>query len=198
MDTIANKQMTDEVIFEQYKQGDTRAIEVIIDRYKKPIYSFLLCKCRNRAEADDVFQDVFYKIIDNPHGFRSAISFKAWLFTLARNTYVDHLRKKIRKSNHVPIDEPKNEGPALNETLPDDGPTLEEWVGGQKISEVVDSLMGTLPEEQKESFYLRIRMEMQYEEIAQMMDCSVNTVKSRVRYALETIKDLLVKRGVRL
>ena len=196
MNKLVDHNLTDEALFEQYKGGKIEAINAIIDRYKKPIYSFLLCKTKNKSEADDIFQDVFFKIIEKPQGFKESVSFKAWFFTLARNTYVDHLRKKIRAKPHVPLEMPDDEKKSLADTLPDDGPSLEQWVGGQKISEVVDALMGELSEEQRESFYLRVRQELTYDEIAKMMDCSVNTIKSRVRYALETIRSLLIKKGV--
>ncbi|MBX7148516.1 sigma-70 family RNA polymerase sigma factor [bacterium] len=195
--TVNLENLTDETLFNRYKMsGDMNAFNTILRRYQSPLFSFLVSRTKNKSEADDIFQEVFIKVVDKRHLFTTDVSFKAWLYTIARNTFIDAYRKKTRHKGLVPLDEKPDDGRALSESLGDNDFGLDEKVSGSNLDEILTHILQELPEEQRETFVLRVKSEMTFEEIGEAMDCSVNTVKSRMRYALEELRKIFNKRGI--
>ncbi len=143
---------------------------------------------KSQAHAEDIFQETFFKVVERREQFRSDVSFKAWLFTIARTTTIDALRKKKRTPEDLD-DEGQIEGISVETNA------HENVVEGELGSLLTEALK-KLPPEQRETFVLRVKSELTFEEIGEVMVCSTNTVKSRMRYAMDTLGDYFRKKGL--
>lgn len=185
--------MTDETLFNRFKGGDQRAFEVLLARYQGRLFSMIYKSVNNRAAAEDMFQDVFFKIIERRDQFRDAVSFKAWAYTICRNTCIDGSRKRKRtpKEDSIFVDEEK----PLEIRLESRGISQYDATSGAEHEKFVADALKGVPGEQRETFYYKVRGELTFEEIGAVMQCSVNTAKSRMRYVLGHLREVLTKRG---
>lgn len=189
--------LTEEVLFNRYTGGDVKAFDELLKRTKGLVYSLILRYVRAHSEADEIFQDIFLKVCKNKELFRQAISFKSWLVTITKNTCIDYTRRQKRSLKTETLDgdtrEDKRqlaESVASEELRPDE--TLSIQMENVELTELLDKL----PIEQRETFYLKVVMELTFEEIGQAMQCSTNTAKSRYRYALTTLRGLVKRKRV--
>lgn len=188
------KELSSEILFAQYQKGDVDSFDVLLDRHKRLIYSLILRYVKQKSVVDELFQDTFAKVCKNKDQFREAVSFKSWLATICRNTCIDYLRKQNRSLKTQSLDDRYDEdSQSLAEKVPDDGLTPDEVLRIDMEDKRLKALLDELPEDQKATFYMKIVMELTFEEIGQSMDCSANTAKSRYRYAVSTLQ-ALVKR----
>jgi len=186
--------LTDEILFNRYGAGDTRAFDEILNRNKGLVYSLILRFVKAQCEADEIFQDVFLKVCRNKDQFREAVSFKSWLATITRNTCIDYTRKAKRTLRTESLDYEDDDRRSLSEVVPSEEATPFDELITQIENENLAELLDELPQRQKETFYLKVVMEMTFEEIGTSMACSTNTAKSRYRYALESLRGLVRRR----
>lgn len=188
------KELSSEVLFGRYAKGDILAFDALLARHQKLIFSLIMRYVRNPAHADEIFQEVFYKICKNKDQFRESVSFKSWLATIAKNTSIDFLRRQKKELGVLPLDDQRleAEGRPLSDRLSneDDLSPLETVIHRFEDTEL-NTLLDELPVEQKETFVLKVVMDMTFEEIAVSMKISVNTAKSRHRYALKALRGLV-------
>lgn len=171
-----------------FQAGDAGAFEALFDRYKAPIYVFLVRQCGNSEIAADLTQDVFAKLLRRADTFRHQSKFSTWIYTIARNTAMDHARKSKHR-NHASLDaQTGDDGPALVERVPGDHPTPERGTTAGELQIALAKAIEKLPEDQREVFILREYQGMPFAEIAEVVDAKVGTVKSRMRYALEALR----------
>lgn len=188
--------LTDEVLFNRYCGGDATAFDELLRRNKSLLYSLILRYAQSTPVADEIFQEVFLKVFKNKDLFREAVSFKAWLVTICKNTCIDYTRRlgrqiKTQSLGGIPGAEDSH---PLEERIAGDDPTPVDYVALKLEDKELAELLDKLPEEQKETFYLKVIMELTFEEIGQSMACSTNTAKSRFRYALETLRGLVKRK----
>lgn len=190
------KTLTEEILFKRYCEGDIEAFDVLLERLKGLAYSMILRYVKNDSLADEVFQEVFFKICKNKDQFREAVSFKSWLVTICRNTCIDLARKQGRelKTNSLDALGSGEDERSLAEKLASDAPTPLDDASLKVENEELAELLENLPAEQRETFYQKVVMEMTFEEIGQAMACSTNTAKSRYRYALVTLRSLVKRK----
>lgn len=174
---------TDDDLMLAYAGGDVSAFEVLYDRYRKPLFRYLLYATGDRAETDELFQDVWARIIDARGRFRRGAGFKRYAFRIARNRLVDHWRSLGRRPESVPEE---TAGLAGNER---DGPEAE-TERGQLRDELMRALM-QLPREQREAFLLQQEAGLTLAEIAARDGIGRETVKSRLRYAVNRLRAVL-------
>lgn len=186
---------TDEMLMVRYQRGDREAFSELVRRYKRPIYNFVLRQVRQVNTAEDVTQDVFLRVVVNAAEFKHEARFSTWLYTIARNLCVDHLRKLTHR-RHPSLDQPASpDGDArpLVESIADTHPraSVERTaVSGEVATRIVQAVEG-LPEEQREVFLLREVANLPFKEIANITGVGENTVKSRMRYALDRLQEAL-------
>lgn len=185
-------ELTEELLFQRYCQGDIKAFDTLLARLKGLVYSMILRYHKDEALADEIFQEVFLKVCRYKDQFREAISFKSWLVTICRNTCIDYSRRFKRSGVTVPLDFAGDgtERP-LAEILPGDGLSPLEEVSFKLEDEDLKLLLEELPSAQRETFYMKIAADLTFEEIGRAMNCSTNTAKSRYRYALATLRGLV-------
>jgi len=159
----------------QYLDGDEKSLEILIKRYLKPIFSFVYKYIGNNQEAEDITQDVFVKVWRNLKKFDKNKKFKTWIFSIAKNTSIDWLKKK----RAIPMVE-------LPELLKDERNTIkDDLINGFEI------MIKNLSPQHREVLTLYYDNDFNFREIAENLGQSLNTVKSRHRRAILQLKKLL-------
>ena len=97
---------SDELLLAAYRKGDSGAFEVLLGRYRTPIFNFLLRSARDRGRAEELYQDVWMRVIERCGEFRGDAKFSTWLYTIARNLCIDHQRK-MKFRGHASLDAPQ-------------------------------------------------------------------------------------------
>lgn len=191
-----SQERTDEELLAAYQQGDTGAFELLLRRHRAPLFTFLLRMLGDKERAEDLAQETFLRIVKSAQEWERRARFQTWLYTIARNLCVDAGRRdRFRRTG------------SLDQTGPDDEPPLVETVPGREIDPargaesarlrpVLQEALMSLPAEQREVFVLREQAGLPFKEIAQAVGVNENTVKSRMRYALEGLRKALLAAGV--
>lgn len=189
---------TDERLLSAFLSGDTQAFEVLVLRYRSPLYNLLLRSVRDPQTASDLLQEVFLRVIKRADKFHGSAKFSTWIFTIARNLTIDHARRmqhRRHRSLDVPLGAKEGEAPSANGTLVDRvvGTEVvgERAVDSQEIQRRVAAAVELLPTEQREVFLMRQLQGLAFQDIADVVGVPVNTVKSRMRYALERLQAAL-------
>jgi RNA polymerase sigma-70 factor (ECF subfamily) len=195
MAPTVREEVTDEVLMMRFQGGDRSAFAALVRRHKTPLYNFIVRQVRVGQVAEDLVQDVFVRIVQNAADFKHEARFSTWSYAIARNLCIDHLRKmSLRK--HPSLDQPSKpdeDGPTLGERMADPTPGAQVErvaIGGEMQVRIVRAVE-QLPEEQREVFLLREVGHVPFKDIAEMTGVSENTVKSRMRYALERLQNAL-------
>jgi RNA polymerase sigma-70 factor (ECF subfamily) len=184
--------LTDEELVARYADGDLRAFEVLYQRHRKPIYNFILRSVHAPEKAEEIMQEVFLRLVQNATGYVRDAKFTTWLYTIARNLCIDNYRRhKNRHTVSLQQSIGKNSDDGTLEQVIEDTKAVgasEGRVFQGQIQEALQSSIEQLSEEQKEVFLLRESAHLSYKEIADIVKVSENTVKSRMRYALEHLR----------
>jgi RNA polymerase sigma-70 factor (ECF subfamily) len=184
---------SDEALMLRYRDGDVRAFEVLVKRHRKPLYNFILRFVRDAAQTEDVLQETFLRVIKGAEAYERQAKFTTWLYTIARNLCVDASRRgKHRKAQS--LDAPANgeeDGSPLIDLVADGKDGVDRQAIGRELQARIKQAIEALPEEQREIFLLREMADLQFNEIAKVVGCPENTVKSRMRYALEKLREAL-------
>jgi len=176
------KNFADEKLIDNYLQGDEKALEVLIRRYLKPIYSFCFRFVGNNQEAEDITQEVFLKVWRNLKKFKKEKNFKGWLFTIAKNTCFDFLRKK-KKISTLSLEK--------YFYLVDLSLLPNEISEKESLKEKIQEAIEKLSSKTREILNLYYNQGLTFREIAQTLNEPINTVKSRHRRAIEILRNRL-------
>jgi len=193
MAAISREEASDEVLMMRFQSGDRAAFAALVRRHKTAIYNFILRQIRTPAAAEDLAQDVFVKIVQNAADFKHEARFTTWAYTVARNVCIDHLRKMSLR-RHPSLDHSDSgEGPTLGERTADSRPgaSVDRSAIGAELAVRITKAVEDLPAEQREVFLLREIGHVPFKDIAEMTNVPENTVKSRMRYALERLQEAL-------
>jgi len=184
-------ELTDAKLVVDYLAGDEGAMNILVGRYLKPIYSFAYRLTGNAEEAEDIAQEAFVKVWKNLKKYKPEQSFGAWLYGITRNTAIDWMRKK----KHVPFSEfERIDGSnALFDTLADAGPTPDETAITSEEGASVAVAARTLTPDQQTVISLHYGQGFTFAEIGRLLSKSLNTVKSQNLRALVALRRLLNK-----
>ena len=166
-----------------YRQGDTGAFETLYARHKGPLYRFVLRAVRERGLAEELFQEIWMRVIEARGRYEARARFTTWLYTIAHNRLVDHWRRKGLQS--VSLDDAVDDPPGSPGFEPER--ILE---GKQGLARFMRALEG-LPPAQREAFLLHEEAGMSVAEIARATGANEEAAKSRLRYALSKLKEAL-------
>ena len=186
---------TDESLMARYQKGDVRAFEALLARHRKPVYNFIYRFVGERAQAEDLLQETFLRVIKGADAYQREAKFTTWLYTIARNQCVD-LSRRMKLRRMASLDQACDtgdgrEGATLLDVVADGGAAPDRQTSDSELQGRLKSAIGELSEEQREVFLMREFLSMQFKEIAEVTGVPENTVKSRMRYALEKLRDLL-------
>jgi RNA polymerase sigma-70 factor (ECF subfamily) len=177
----------------RYRDGDVRAFELLVTRHRKPLFNFILRFVRDTAAAEDVTQETFLRLVKGADAYERQAKFTTWLYTIARNLCVDASRRgKHRKAASLDAPIGDEDGSAsLLDLVPDGGAAVDRQAQSKELRLRLQQAIEALPDEQREIFLLREVADLQFNEIANVIGCPENTVKSRMRYALEKLREAL-------
>ncbi|OAV74918.1 RNA polymerase sigma factor sigM [Bacteroidales bacterium Barb7] len=176
------KSMTDEELVVLYAEGDNAAFDVLLNRHKSSIHSYIYYIVRNRDITEDIFQETFVKVIVTIKQGRYTENgkFKAWITRIAHNLIIDHFRQE-RSENTISNDEVEVD--LFNNMKLCDGTIEDDLVRTQVLSDV-KKLVQLLPESQREVLEMRYYRDLSFKEIADITGVSINTALGRMRYAI--------------
>ncbi len=182
---------TDSKLVTLYQNGDETALETLINRHQKDIFSYIFYKVLNKDLANDIFQDTFIKIIVTlkKGNYNEEGKFILWAKRIAHNLVIDHYRLKAKNRN---ISETTyvNEDFSILDLIQEPSENIEEALITHQINSDLEKLLVHLPEKQQEVIKLRFFDGMSFKEIADHTDCSINTTLGRVRYALINLRKI--------
>ena len=188
----------DEKLMLAFKAGDVRAFETLVHRHRQAIFNFLLRLCGQRQRAEDLLQETWLKVVRSAPSYEHKAKFTTWVYTIARNLCMDSIRKEsYRKADS--LDAAVGEGDderALSETVPSSDASPDRSAHNTAVRPMIEKALKGLPAEQREVFILREYHGIAFKEIAEVTGVPENTVKSRMRYALEGLRRTLGALGV--
>ena len=182
----------DEAQMLAYAAGDAAAFDALYARHRGGVYRYLLRHCGNAATADELFQDVWMNVIRVRASYEPTARFTTWLYRIAHNRVVDHWRERGR-ADLVAIDnDDDDDAPGLLDALPAsrvDEPEVR--ADSNERSARILAAVERLPAAQREAFLLHQEGELQLAEIAEITGAGIETVKSRLRYAMGKLRSEL-------
>jgi RNA polymerase sigma-70 factor (ECF subfamily) len=188
--------MTDNELVSQFVNGDVGCMEILINRHKNRIYSYILMMVKQPPLAEDVFQDTFIKVINNlnQRKYIENGKFASWVMRIAHNLIIDYFRKQ---KNFQEVSNDAIEYDLLNSSKYSDDTVEDKMVYSQVLSQVAE-LVKYLPESQREVIRLRHFMGLSYKEIAEETGVSINTALGRMRYAILNMRDMVEENKIQL
>jgi len=182
--------LTNEQLVEEYLNGDSQALEFLIQRNLNDVYNFSFNYVKNEAEADDLTQEIFVKVWKNIKKFNSQYKFRTWLFTIAKNTCLDFLKKNKRTVNFSELDNDETDF-NFSESLADKSPSILKVLQNQGDFEALNLALESLPKSYQATLDLRYDQGLKFREIAELLGVSMETIKTRNRRGIEMLKKKL-------
>jgi len=175
--------MEDQDLVAAFIKGEDEAFEGLMAKYQRPLFYLVRAMVRDTEEAKDITQDAFIKAFNNLHRLKKRDQFKSWLFKIAVNRVRDHFRSKKEKEEFDP-------------SMESDLPSLEARCIQIDLKEKIREEMDGLPSRQKEVFILRIFQDLDFKEIAQILEIRSKTARAHFHFALKKLREQLRKKGV--
>jgi RNA polymerase sigma-70 factor, ECF subfamily len=183
---------TDAEIMLQVKAGDDSAFEYLVQKYRRPMVSFMFRTAHSNAVAEDLAQEVFLRVYRSRESYEASAKFTTWLYRIATNLAVNHARdtRHERPENTVSLDEPDAEsGRTLD--LPDRTPSAEETIVQRERLVAIRQRVQALPERQRMAVVMHKYQQMEYRQIADVLKLSESATKSLLFRAYETLREQL-------
>lgn len=187
-----NKSLDDETLVRRCQHGDSEAMSCLIIKYQDRVYNTILKICSNRDDAAELTQDTFVKVLESIGTFRGKSSFYTWLFRVAVNLTLNHCRRRFKLSpvsldaTHENVEKQREPLAAMLAAGERDNPAL--IVQQKELIERVIESIGRLPEEYRVILILRDIEQMNYAQIAEVLDIEYGTVKSRLSRARSALR----------
>ncbi|MBK8215843.1 MAG: RNA polymerase sigma factor [Myxococcales bacterium] len=184
---------SDEALVARFQRGERAAFATLVRRHQGALYHFAFRQLRNGPAAEDVVQETFVRVVQNVADFKNEARFTTWVYTITRNLCIDQLRKRAHRK-HPSLDEPRGDegdGRTLGELVADKKSDTERSAGSSEMKEHIARAVAKLPDDQREVFLMREVANLPFKEIAEITGVPENTVKSRMRYALERLQEAL-------
>ena len=174
---------SDENLVAELREGNEAAFNRIVERYKREMYALAYRFTGNHQDADDIAQETFLKAYRSVRSFRGDSSLRTWLYRIAVNTSINHL-KKGKKSVWVELDT-QRQAPAV-------GPKGEQKLLEKEFQARLEQAIARLPQKQKKTLILKVFQELKFSEIAAVMKCSIGTAKANFFHAVSKLKTDLI------
>ena len=189
-------QQTDDELVMLYKDGDNNAFEILLERYKSRVYTYIFLIVRNKELTEDIFQETFVKAIITIQQDRYVESgrFLSWINRIAHNLIIDHFR---REKNENTFSTDGLEYDYVNNSKYTERSVEDEMNNEQVLNDVVH-LVNFLPDAQKDVVRMRFFEDLSFKEIAERTDVSINTALGRMRYALMNMRKIAYENNVNL
>jgi RNA polymerase sigma-70 factor (ECF subfamily) len=190
-------ELADEQLVSLYTEGNDSAFDALLKRYESKVFSYILYSVKNQELAEDLFQDVFIKMVVRIKNRQYAENgkFSSWMMRIVHNHLIDYYRasnaEKTISNDATEVDLFNNADIAINENRE------QEMIDQQTLKEVKE-LIALLRDSQREVLMMRVYDELSFKEIAEKTNCSINTALGRMRYAIINLRHMAFKRGISL
>ena len=192
---IILSKLSDQELIQSFIAGNTNALETLVLRHKDKLYTSIHFLVKDKYLAEDIFQDVFIRVIDTLRGGRYTDEgkFLPWAMRIAHNLCVDHFRK-VKRTPVIKTGEDQDIFEVLNFTEE----SAEDKMMKKQSHNRVKDMLDQLPEDQREVIILRHYADMSFKEIATITNCSINTALGRMRYGLINLRKMMVQKQIAL
>jgi RNA polymerase sigma factor (sigma-70 family) len=186
---------TDNQLVKFFQEGKNNALEVLINRHKDKIFTSINILVKDKYLAEDLFQDVFIKIIDTLRNnrYNEEGKFLPWAMRIAHNLCVDHFRK-VKRTPTITTSDDQDVFEVVN--IREDG--ADKAIMRNQSHEKIREILDLLPEEQREVIVLRHYADLSFKEISVMTNCSINTALGRMRYGLLNMRKIIAEKQIAL
>ncbi|MCX6746177.1 MAG: sigma-70 family RNA polymerase sigma factor [Candidatus Parcubacteria bacterium] len=182
--------LSDTQLIEEYLQGNEESLRDLFSRYLKPIYTFIFRYINDGNEAQDLTQEVFIRVWKNLKKFDKQKRFKPWIFKIAKNITIDFLRQK----KNIPFSNFENDKEnSLAETISDPAPLPSELFADKELKQKLEAVLQKLAPQNRLVLTMYYNDHYNFREIAEILNESLNTIKSRQRRAIIDLRKLLIK-----
>ena len=179
-----------------FQNGDVAAFDTLVDRYTRPLFAFVLRQVRERTLAEDLCQETFLRVYERAGRYQASGRFKSWFFTIARNLCLHQLRRRRFVADVADPDGDQSE--AIERAAAASRPVVSPGDVAERgeIARVLDEAIRALPAEQREVLLLKEQAGLTCEEIGRMLAIPTGTAKSRLHYALRSLRSHLASRDI--
>ncbi|MBN8787458.1 MAG: sigma-70 family RNA polymerase sigma factor [Terrimonas sp.] len=193
MNSLTN--LPDQQLINLFMSGEASALEALIIRHKDKIYTSIFLLVKDKYLAEDIFQDVFIRVIDTIRSGRYTEEgkFLPWAMRIAHNLCVDHFRK-VKRTPTIKTGDDRDIFEVIN--FSEDG--VDRRMMQRQSHDRVREMLDRLPEDQREVIILRHYAELSFKEIATLTDCSINTALGRMRYGLINLRKMMQEKQIAL
>jgi RNA polymerase sigma-70 factor (ECF subfamily) len=183
---------SDRELMVAFTEGDPEAFDVLLRRYERMLANYFYKQCYDRTFAQDLVQETFLRILRSAHRYRPEAKFKTFLFTVARNLWIDHHRSRKAAPRTISADLPLGEdGATLADMVPNDEAAAVTRLEDREAASMVREALQELPDGQREVWLLAVDQDLKQREIAQVLEIPLGTVKSRMNAAVTRLRGLL-------
>jgi RNA polymerase sigma-70 factor (ECF subfamily) len=184
---VLARDASDTDLMQRYAAGDARAFDILYARHKAPLYRYLLRQCRDRAVADDLFQEVWGRVIRHRKRYQVKAKFATFLYRIAHNCVVDQFRMRARRHDDQfePVEDSKDILVAPDSERPD------RQFADAQFRTAFQRALDSLPDEQRAAFLLYEEGGLGLDEIGEITGVGMETAKSRLRYAVNKLRKAL-------
>jgi RNA polymerase sigma-70 factor (ECF subfamily) len=188
-------QLTDQELVQNYMNGNSDSLSVLVERYKDKIFTSIYLLVKDKYLAEDIFQDVFIRIIDTLRAgkYNDEGKFLPWAMRIAHNLCVDHFRK-VKRSPSIKTSDDHD----IFEVLNFSEAGADQKIMASQSHDRVRKLVDMLPEDQKEVIILRHYADLSFKEISELTNCSINTALGRMRYGLMNLRKMMTEKQIAL
>ncbi|MCH7988082.1 MAG: sigma-70 family RNA polymerase sigma factor [Planctomycetes bacterium] len=186
----------DDQLMIRIQSGDSRAFEELVDRYQAALIGFFYRNTHDRQASEDLTQETLLRVFNQAYDYIPLGSFRAWMYRIGRNLMIDSIRKQSHDALvKAVLGKKEDEDDALarlaGEVLPPDQKAYQ-----RELFQLVDQLLDEVPEEQRLTFTLHHYSGLTLSEVAEVMESSLPTTKSRLRLTREKLQKMLAERGI--
>jgi len=187
---IPKTESQDAELLEAFTKGNSKAMDMLVERYRQSLFSWLLGMTGNRSDAEDLFQEIWLRVIKNAARFNN-VSFKAWMWKIAKNLLIDFRRKRRPDVSLDAVTDEENVPLVDRLVAPDVNPARQ--IELDDMTRRVMQAVATLPDMQREVFLMRTQGSLSFKEIAAALEVPLNTALGRMHDAMNKLKKLLAE-----
>jgi RNA polymerase sigma-70 factor, ECF subfamily len=179
---------TDRALLGRYRKGDVQALESLVEKYRRPLFGYLINMTEGKQDVDELFQEVWFRVIRKIGLYRQR-NFFGWLVRIAHNLVIDRAR---RSRPDFSLDAENEEtGATLSDRMAGEGLDPSERIADEDLGRRIGQAVNRLPREQKEVFVMRTNAGLSFKQIASVQKVSINTALARMQYAITKLRPML-------
>lgn len=182
----------DAALMLRVKQGDSAAFTELVEKYKQPVMNLVFRTVHDATEAEDLAQNVFVQVFKSAPRYKSTAKFSTWLFTIARNLCLNEIRRRTRHpAESLDTPHPEQEDQPLHQFEDKKTTSPPESMLQGELKQKIEEALADLPENQRSAVLLCRQEDLSYEEIAEILGCSVSATKSLIHRGRESLRERL-------